>query len=444
MDAAKAMGGAKGTAPGRGSTPRMSRPVKLPAVALVCLALLLGACQRSTDQVPGKTTLEFWTVSLKPVFNDYINDLMRRYEAQHPDIHLVWLDAPIDAVVQKLQASIAGGVSPDVVNLNTDYAFLLAQKGALVSMDEAVSDNVKRGYFPGLWNAARYQGVNYALPWYVTLQVTMYNSAIFQKAGLDRPPTTWDEAAQDARIIKQKTGEYGFQPYIKLLDDFQMYGIPILSPDHKRAVFNSPAAVARLQWYVDLFQQDLVPRDTLTRGYQGALDRYTQGDLGMLFSGPQFLKRIHDNQISTYKVTKVAPLPKTPTGIVAAATMNFVVPRASKHREQAIQLAEFLTNDENQLNFCKLVAILPSRIEAAHNPYFTERGDKTIDDQAIKLDVGQLAAAQDLSLGLPHEADLSRAIKEALEGALLGRKTAQQALDDAVAQWNAILGSASP
>jgi putative chitobiose transport system substrate-binding protein len=205
-------------------------------------------------------------------------------------------------------------------------------------------------------------------------------------------------------------------------------------------VFNSPAAVARLQWYVDLFQQDEVPRDALTQGYQGALDRYTQGDLGMLFSGPQFLKKVHDNEESTYDVSRVAPLPPNPAGIVAAATMNFVVPRASQHRQQAVTLAEFLTNDENQLNFCKRgVPILPSRIAATHDKYFTAMQGKEPRDKATLLCLQEIDKAQDLSLGLPHEQDLSRSIREALEGALLGRKTAQQALDDAVAQWNVIL-----
>ena len=36
-----------------------------------------------------------------------------------------------------------------------------------------------------------------------------YNRDLFQKAGLDpdKPPTTWDEVAQDAKTISEKSGE---------------------------------------------------------------------------------------------------------------------------------------------------------------------------------------------------------------------------------------------
>jgi putative chitobiose transport system substrate-binding protein len=407
------------------------------------LSLVTG-CQRQ-DSSDGRTPVEFWTVGLKPVYNHYVEGLVSSYQQAHPDIRLVWQDYPLEAIVLKLQASIAGGFSPDVVNLNTDFAYLLAEKGALVDMDQAVPADYQSGFFSGLWNAARYQGSNYALPWYVTLQATMYNADLFRQADLDpqRPPRTWEEALADARIIQQKTSYYGFCPNINLLDDFQLYGIPIVSPDRRHALFNTPAAVARLNWYVNLFQQGLVPRDTLTRGYQGALDRFIAGNLGMLFAGPNFLVHIKNDSKAVYDVTKVARLPPYPTGLVSAATMNFVVPTASRHRQQAVDFAMFLTNDDNQLAFCKLTPILPSRIKAAKDPYFSRAGD-TLEDQAIRLSLPDLPKARDLSLGLPHDQDLSRIVHETVEAALLGRKSAQQALDDAVAQWNVILASNEP
>ncbi|MHB2018891.1 MAG: type 2 periplasmic-binding domain-containing protein, partial [Candidatus Xenobia bacterium] len=165
------------------------------------------------------------------------------------------------------------------------------------------------------------------------------------------------------------------------------------------------------------------------------------GELGILITGPQFLGRVHDNAPTVYAYTRVAPLPTTPSGIESAAIMDFVVPRASHHQKEAVDLALFLTNDENQLAFCKKVAILPSRVAAARAPFFTARATKTIEDQAIAYSLAMLPRARDLSLGLPHMQDLSRIIQETLEAALLGRMSARDALNDACRRWDEILAS---
>ncbi|MCD6310689.1 MAG: sugar ABC transporter substrate-binding protein, partial [Candidatus Eremiobacteraeota bacterium] len=317
-----------------------------------------------------KTKLEFWTISLKPTYNDYMNDLIARYELLHPDVELEWIDIPINVVMQKLMASIAGGASPDVVNLNTDYALVLAQNNALLSMDRVVPRDIKAGYFENLWNACEWKGESYAIPWYVSTQLIMYNKKIFKEAGLlPRAPSSWDEVANVAGIIKEKTGIYGFMPAIKLINDWRMDGIPVLDSSKKHALFDRREAVKKLEWYVDLRKRDLIPAETLVLGYQGALDRYQAGNLGMLITGPQFLLRIKINAPDVYNVTGVGPYPVGKAGIVPVATMNFVVPKASKNREKAVELALFFTNDENQLKFCKLVPLLPSRKKTARDEF---------------------------------------------------------------------------
>lgn len=408
------------------------------AAGIFLLSHLTGCAESS----PGPTdSLEFWTISLRPTYDKYIQDLILTYEERNPGVHIEWIDIPINVVMQKLMASIAGGVSPDLVNLNSEYAMILSQNNALVDMDAAVPDEIKRRYFPGLWRAAEYNGHNYAIPWYVSTQVVMYNASIFMKAGLspDCPPATWDDVARCARAIKDKTGIYGFMPAIKLLDEWQCLGAPVLSADRKKAVFDSPLGIARLAWYADLFKADYLPRETITQGYQGALDRYQSGSLGMLIAGPQFLLKVKQNAPDIYKETRIAPLPIGKAGIVPAATMNVVVPKASRHRREAVKFALFLTNEENQLNFCKLVPLLPSAVLTAKDPYFVTGKGLGVEDEAVRVSIKQLVYAKDLSLGLKNSPELGRALKEAVENALYGRMTPAFALRQAAAKWNEIL-----
>lgn len=409
-------------------------------VLCLLLSAVLAGCQRPVD--PGVTRLEFWTIALSPTFDDYIHGLIAEFERLHPGVKLTWVDLPQQATLQKLMASIAGGVPPDVVNLDTDFALVMAENQALVTMSEAVPHEVQNRYFPGLWSATEYQGEVYAVPWYVTTRVIMYNRAIFEAAGLDPddPPDTWDELARTARAVHERTDFTGYMPSIRITNDWGMWGVPSVDRETMTATFDSPEGVARLQWYVDLFEEGVVPRETLTEGYRGALDRYKAGTLAILEAGPQFLLKIKSDAPDVYAATGVAPLPRTPTNTVPAATMYLAVPRSSKHRELAVELALFITSPENQLAFDKIVPILPSTMATAEDDYFQTGKGEPLQDQAVRISIEQLPRARDFSLGLPRQSELNRALTRAVEAALYGRIPADVALRQAAEEWNEILG----
>lgn len=401
----------------------------------------VSGCAPRKQADPGKTRLQFWTISLQPTYTDYINNIIKEFERDHPDVTVEWVDIPYNALKQKLTAAIAGGVPPDVVNLNSEFAQVLAQNYALLDMDEAVPDAHKKIYFEGLWNAARFRDRNYAIPWYVTTRVVMYNRDIFEKAGLnpDKPPVTWDETGEYTRIIRQKTGIYGYMPAIKFLEDLAIRDIPAVNEDRNKALFNSPEGVKLLTWYADLSKDNMIPPETISDGYQGALNRYQSGQLGMVIAGPTLLNRIEKDSPNVFKVTDVAPMPIDKAGVVPAATMNLAVPVSSKHKELAVEFALFVTNDKNQLEFCKLVPLLPSSIKAAQDEFFRKDTGKPLQDKAKRISIDQLFKSKDLSLGLPHQSDLNRSIREAMEAAMFGRMTPKEAMDKAAKQWDEIL-----
>ncbi|MBI3924575.1 MAG: sugar ABC transporter substrate-binding protein [Armatimonadetes bacterium] len=411
-------------------------------LAVVCV---LAGCKLESRQ-DARIHLEFWTMSLSPTYDEYLHRLIAEFESLHPEVELEWVDLPLDAARQKLMASIAGGVAPDLVNLNTELALVLAQNGALVAVSDKVPAEVQAGYFPGLWKAAELEGKVYAVPWYVTTRVLMYNKAIFRQAGLDpeRPPETFEELAQMARTIRRKTRAVPYMPAIKIVNDWALYGVPIVDTSARpmKATFAGADGVARLEYYEDLYESDVIPKETLTESYRGALDRYNAGALAILEAGPQFLLKIQADAPQVYADTGVAPFPRTPTDAVPAATMNFVVPRASKHQELAIELGLFITSPKNQLEFDKIVPILPSTIETAGDEFFQKGKGEPLQDQAVRISIDQLTRARDLSLALPHQNDLNRVLKEAVEAALGDREvTAREALEKAAREWDRILGA---
>jgi len=411
--------------------------------------VLLLACVAFVTLVPApgsgapSVTLEFWTISLQPFFTDYVNGLIAAYERATPGVKIRWIDVQFGAIEQKLLAALAGGVAPDVVNLNTEMTIRLAERNALVDMDAAVAAPVRARYFDGLWRSTQFRGRTYGLPWYVVPNVIAYNAGLYRRAGLspNEPPQTEDEMIRQAQAIKDRAKVYGFMPNVdgvRLLHRFQENGLPILSPDGKRAVFNSPDHVRYLTRYVDLFKSDYFPEDTLRRGYLGATERYGAGQLGMLITGPQFLLRVKQDNPDVYAQTFVAPYPKGKGNTLHLATMAVAVPRASKDGARAVDFALFVTNDENQLEFSKQVVVFPSTRQAAGDPFF-RRGGAGPEDVARKVAAADLPHARDLSVIAPHAGDLFRAFREAVESAFYGKRSPKDALDWAVRQWNARL-----
>ncbi|MFD2878077.1 ABC transporter substrate-binding protein [Paenibacillus rhizoplanae] len=139
--------------------------------------------------------LEFWTIALQPTFNDYFNNLITQYEGSHPGVTVEWKDYPYDAISQRLLTSTASGKSPDVVNLNTEFASQLGSKGALLNLNEYLTDEQAKSYFEGIYNSTVFDGKAYALPWYTGTEVLFMN----KKSWWRRPVSTRRTRRRPAR-----------------------------------------------------------------------------------------------------------------------------------------------------------------------------------------------------------------------------------------------------
>lgn len=388
-------------------------------------------------------TLEFWTLSLSPFFDEQMKQLAADFERANPGVHVKWVDVPYAAAQQKFLSAVAAGNPPDVMNLSSDMTIQLYQQGALAPLSDYAAAGAFDVYFPKALATFIYDGKVYGTPWYWAPKVMAYNTEIFKKSGLDinNPPKTIEDMISAAKQIKDKTGMFGFMPNIngiQFLYVFQEAGLPILDNTRTKAVFNSPAHLKLLQTYIDLYKQGYIPEDTMRRGYLGATELYSAGKLGMLLTGPQFLIRVAKDNEQVYKITKAAAYPLSVGKVIHTPLMGLSVPVNSRNKQEAVKFALFATNDVNQLAFAKASNTFPSTIKAASDSFFTE-GGPTAADEARVADAGQLKYAQDLTVVVPDSSKLFKAFKDNIEAAFFGSKSAQDALDEIVRIWNASL-----
>lgn len=381
-------------------------------------------------------TLQFWTVSLKPTFTGFIQGLINTYEQQHPNIKIDWQDLPQDAIQSKLITSTAGGNAPDVVNMWSQLTVTLAGKGALVDLNQAATPQQKGIYIPSLFAAGKLGNGVYAFPWYATPNIQMYNKALYQKAGIMTPPKTYNQLFTLAKKMHDATGAYMFVP-----DDlphiFLLNNIPLLTANKKAAAFNTPQALALLNKFRQGVTAGYIPK-TGWNNWDNDIQLFSTGKLASINSGPQTVKQIKDQAPNIYKVMGIAPAVVGSTGLTQTDVENLSIPTGSKHVKEAVDFANYITDDANELAFCKLVSIFPTTKKAAANSYFTSNM-KTLDGQANAEAAKSSTHMTDAVLGIQNETQVEDIIGNIAQAVFMTNTDPKTALNDAEKKVNQLL-----
>jgi putative chitobiose transport system substrate-binding protein len=392
-----------------------------------------------------QTQIEFWTYYLSPNFDAYIGSVIADFEKANPSIKVKHVDKQ-DTMERDLTAAIALGKAPDVVNLWQDSTFAGAQNGILAPITDVVSPAVlKQLYYENVLNIFTVNGQVFGLPWYgwVDQGVMMYNPDILSKAGVDVAKIkNIDDLLAANQTIKEKTGSYGWLAPVKdpngasFLGRFFLEGLSIYDKDGK-ANFNSDAHVSLLQKYVALVKADALPEELLRKeAFQLTNELYSQGKVAIMIGGPQSLNRVKEANPDLYKKTKIVAAPLGKAGLQTGGGMDLVIPKASKNKKAAALFALFMTNRTNQVKFANVVPIVSTARGSENDP-----GLKAKSDDPIEVAKGRVSGSgRFINPGFKppkNTDDVFKNFNDNIEAAFLGKKSAKQALDDAVTFWNA-------
>lgn len=419
------------------------------------LGMILGGLSGCNPQKRANSNqLEFWTMQLKPTFDRYFASINQTFEEQNKTVKLRWIDVSWSAMENKILTSISAKTAPDVVNLNPKFASQLATRNAWLDLEPMVTPEVKSTYLPKIWQASTIEVCQessqkstcnqqtFGLPWYLTTTITIYNQKLLTAANLTQAPQTYSELAQAAKEIKAKTGKYAF--FISfvpndsgdVLESLVKMNVKLID-DSGKAAFNTPEGKAAFQYWVDLYQQQLLPPDVLTQGHRRGVELYQAGEIALLSSGAEFIDSINNNAPTVAQVSAVAPQITGENEKNSVAVMNLVIPRDSDKSAEALKYALFVTNTKNQLAFAQESNVLPSTTEAVKQYIQNiEQQPNSLKEQAKKVSASQLEDAEILIPVTKNIHILQKTIYENLQAAMLEKKSVEQALQDAAEEWN--------
>ena len=420
------------------------RTSQLLGLALVGLLLGTTSCGGSGNSGAASNEIEFWTMQLQPKFTDYFNALIADFEQANPELTVKWVDVPWNAMESKILAAVSANTAPDVVNLNPAFASQLASKDAWLNLEEALPAEEKAKYLPNIWQASTIGDLSFGFPWYLTTRVTIYNQEILEEAGIETPPQTYEELAAVAKQIRDKTGKYAFfmtavpEDSAELLESMVQMGVTLVDAEGK-AAFNSPEGKAAFQYWVDLYQNKLLPQEVLTQGHSRAVELYQAGQTAVLSSGAEFLNAIATNAPQVAEVSAASPQISGSTNRKNVAVMNLVIPKGTDNPDGAVKFALYVTNSQNQLAFARDANVLPSTQESLADYQASlealGQGASAV-EQARAVSAGQMSNAEVLVPAMRDLNQLKQAIYENLQAAMLDEKNVEEALSDAEAQWN--------
>ncbi|TDO71331.1 carbohydrate ABC transporter substrate-binding protein (CUT1 family) [Halanaerobium saccharolyticum] len=399
--------------------------------------------------VQAEKEIEFWTINLSPQFNDYFIKKIKEFENKNPEIKISWEDINFSSINQQLRYRIAEGNIPEVVNLSPQLMASLLEEKLLFPISTLEKD-FSQYYYSNFWENGHYQGDYFAFPWYVSSKLMAFNQEIFKIAGVNPQNITQnrEEFFNLAEQITAETGVYALMPQIKIQHEFIEAGIKLFkNEDHRnKAAFNTEKAEAIIKRYQNLAEKGVIPKDTLSSGFNIALERYKKNDLAILLTAPQFLKEIEKESDYLREVTALSIIPTAEEGVINAALMNLVIPKGASHKRKAAEFAHFITSAEAQAEFSERASVLSSAVISEKENNIEKEEIITETDQGVALETeaqkilqAQLPRNKDLTLIHPQADRLIRVMHEQFARAFAGKISAREALNIMEEKWNQIL-----
>lgn len=275
----------------------MTRATRRPlaaATGALLLAATVAACGTGEGgQSEGDGTLDVWIMQgTNPDAEDFFADVSAAFEEETGaalNVDFVeWGDAH-----DRFVTSIAGGTTPDVAETGTTWTPEFADAGALAPLDEYVDGaGVSDDLVEGLVEAGTYDEQLYGMPWYAGVRSLVYNTEMFDQAGVE-PPTTWAELEDAAAALKE---EFPDQIAVAVPGDAEFTVYPWVwgaggevatqEGDTWTSVLDSPEAQEGIEFWTGLATDGGYSSAGATTWREtDVLDSFAAGDVGMAVMG---------------------------------------------------------------------------------------------------------------------------------------------------------------
>jgi multiple sugar transport system substrate-binding protein len=417
------------------------------------LAISVAGCQ---PKQAGPVTIHVLTMDQAGLKPAEIDQIARDFEAKNPDIKVVMEYLSYDYIHEKITTGMAAKPPAyDAAMIDVIWPDEFIKAGYLLDVTDRITPEMKSGMFPASFNGITRNGKIYGMPWLMDVKYFMYNQDILQKAGITAPPQTWEELVDQAKIIKQKglvefPIDWSWNQKEGVVCDFTVLlfgnGGTFLDANGKPA-FNNEKGVQVLTWMKQTLDDGLSNPSSISSDENAVRDNFIAGNSA--YAVNWLFQYADSNDASKSKIPGQAafgPMPVFKAGADAGIKSSsvdgssaFGVMATTPYPDQVWKFLTYLASNEVQTKY-----------SAEMLPVWTEdyQGDnlKTLmaatptNPVTVPAFLAQFPYANERPT-VAYYNEASAALQLAIQEALTGVKSPQQALDDAAAKWVQLAGN---
>ncbi len=389
-----------------------------------------------------KGTLTYWALGYAPnggnAFSKSTDSAAAAFMKANPDIKVEIVGYTADnAGFAKIVNAVQSGSGVDAFRIPNDSLPVLVAQGAVAPIDDYLTAEDKADILPQLFDLVKFDGKLYAWPLWVPPVAMYLNVDVFKEKGIDLPKDSWtyDEFVDIAKKLTftRANGEkvYGYSALVDpgLVDTWPIImsdGALPVSADNKKYTFNSPEGISGLKKLTDLaLVHKVTPPDfgtqkqddilTAMKGRLQAMWSRPSGDAGTLV------------QAGVNIEIRQMPIGKSGKN-VAAGGVGLIAVAANKDKTRLAA-----SND--------LVKYLTSGGVEKDVPgyYLAPAARKSVTVVAPYNKFAPSAAVAWITPSLVVWPQVRTLIHPRLQEAILGKKTAEEALNSPVDEANKLL-----
>jgi multiple sugar transport system substrate-binding protein len=353
---------------------------------------------------------------------------------------------PVDAWRARLKAELgAGSTGIDLAMWSVQMAGWMAPH--LLDHDEVVAKIMARDpgfawddFLAGGKSAGTYEGRLVGIPYRLTAGILHYQKEVLEKAGFAQAPATFAEFQKAALAVNAPPSRYAFGlmgkqgagSFTSFVPWLYSAGGQLVDFKSGEIFLNDDRGVAGLQFYADLAVKDkVVPPEAMT------------WEFDEIIAGGQKDRYVMTQTFSSYGTPINDPAQSQTAGRWAWATMPGRTEKAQGRTwvdGQFMAIPKYSKNADWAMEFIRMACSKESMLRSMDRGNAPPRGSSLRDPGMVAKLGWPAAAAAAIETGVPQPAHpvwdgLELSLRTGLSEALLGQKTAKQALDDVAREW---------
>lgn len=410
------------------------------------LAALFAASAALVSPAMAETELTmYYPIAVGGKLTSVVDGIVAKFQDQNPDIKVnaIYAGNYDDTRIKSLAALEAGEPAQLAVMFSID-AYDLIEQELVVPFDDLIEgaeeETWLNSFYPALMANGQVEGKTWGVPFQRSTIVAYYNKDMFRAAGLDpeKAPETWEELVAMGRSLT--TNEHhglmipstGY-PYWMFQALAIQNGKEVMSNDGVTTFFDDEAVVDTLEFWKSLSQDHgIMPAGTVEWGT--LRQAFLEGKTAMMWHSTGNLTAVKNNAEFDFGVAKLPGNVRlgSPTG-----GGNFYVFKDStpEEKQAALELIKFMTAPEQAAEWSiatGYMGVSPAAYETeALKSYTAEFPPALVARDQLEHAVAEFSTFE--------TARVRDGLNAAIQSALTGDKTAEEALGEAQATAERLL-----